>query len=81
MELAVGGRAGEQVYATSMAMLVTMVVSVAAFGLAPTLQLGLGIATASISLVLYYLPPAALIAAEPPDGSGKLPTTRARLPA
>ncbi len=62
-----------QVYATSMAMLVTMVVSVAAFGLAPTLQLGLGIATASISLVLYYLPPSALLASESSDVAAKLP--------
>lgn len=56
-----------------MAMLVTMVVAVAAFGLAPTLQLGLGIATAMISLVLYYLPPAALVATELGDGVPKLP--------
>mmetsp|Transcript_20867 Transcript_20867/g.62797 ORF Transcript_20867/g.62797 Transcript_20867/m.62797 type:complete len:334 (+) Transcript_20867:371-1372(+) len=62
-----------KVYATSMAMLVTMVVAVAAFGLAPTLQLGLGIATAMISLVLYYLPPAALVATELGDGVPKLP--------
>ena len=56
-----------------MAMLVTMVVSVAAFGLAPTLQLGLGIATASISLVLYYLPPGALLASDSTDVASKLP--------
>ena len=44
-----------------MAMLVTMLISVAFFGLSPTLQLGLGIATASISLVLYYGTPSALM--------------------
>lgn len=56
-----------KVYATSMAMLVTMVASVVLFGLQPTLQLALGIATASISLVLYYLPASALVATEAPD--------------
>lgn len=50
-----------------MAMLVTMVASVALFDLAPTVQLGLGIATASISLMLYYLPPSALLATAPPE--------------
>ena len=50
-----------QVYATSMAMLVTMIVSIFAFGLTPTLQLMLGMSTASISLALYYLNPAMLI--------------------
>ena len=54
-----------QVYATSMAMLVTMLVSIALFGLSPTLQLGLGIATASISLVLYYGTPALLMNVRP----------------
>ena len=54
-----------QVYATSMAMLVTMLVSVALFGLSPTLQLGLGIATASISLVLYYGSPEVLMNVRP----------------
>jgi hypothetical protein len=44
-----------------MAMLVTLVVSVAFFGLAPSLQLVLGILTASISLVLYYVSPAVLL--------------------
>ena len=44
-----------------MAMLVTLVVSVAFFGLAPSLQLVLGILTASISLVLYYVSPSVLL--------------------
>lgn len=56
-----------QVYATSMAMLVTMLASVALFDLAPSMQLGLGIATASISLMLYYLPPSALAATAAPE--------------
>ena len=50
-----------QVYATSMAMLVTTVVSVLFFALQPSLQLLLGIVTASISLVLYYVSPALLL--------------------
>ncbi len=50
-----------QVYATSMAMLVTAVVSVIFFDLAPSLQLVLGILTASISLVLYYITPSVLL--------------------
>ena len=45
-----------QVYATSMAMVVTMVVSVVLFSLVPSLQMLLGITTASISLILYYFP-------------------------
>lgn len=63
---------GGQVYATSMAMLVTMAASVALFGLEPSLQLALGIATAIISLILYYLPPSALVASEAPDAA-KIP--------
>ena len=55
-----------QVYATSMAMLVTMAVSVAFFGLEPSLQLLLGILTAGISLALYYVPPATLAAKPEP---------------
>lgn len=55
-----------QVYATSMAMLVTLLVSVAFFGLSPSLQLLLGILTASISLLLYYVPPGRLLEATPP---------------
>lgn len=58
-----------KVYATSMAMLVTMAASVALFGLEPSLQLALGIATASISLVLYYLPASALVATDAPDAA------------
>ena len=44
-----------------MAMLVTTVVSVLFFALQPSLQLLLGIVTASISLVLYYVSPALLL--------------------
>ena len=44
-----------------MAMLVTAVVSVVFFELAPSLQLVLGILTASISLVLYYISPSVLV--------------------
>jgi UDP-sugar transporter A1/2/3 len=46
-----------KVYATSLAMLLTTAVSVALFGLQPTLQMGLGIVVASISVVLYYVSP------------------------
>lgn len=53
-----------KVYATSMSMLVTTVASVALFGLSPSLQLYLGILTASISLSLYYMPPSMLFATE-----------------
>ena len=61
-----------------MAMLVTMLISIALFGLSPTLQLGLGITTASISLVLYYGTPSALmnvrsVGAVPPIAADKLP--------
>ena len=44
-----------KVYATSMAMLVTMVVSLLLFGQTPTLQLLLGILTATASLQMYYM--------------------------
>lgn len=54
-----------QVYATSMAMFVTTVVSVTFFELAPSLQLVLGILTASISLVLYYISPSVLLDNKP----------------
>ncbi len=54
-------RMNVQVYATSMAMLVTTVVSVLFFGLQPSLQLLLGIVTASISLALYYVSPNLLL--------------------
>ena len=43
-----------KVYATSLAMLLTTLVSIAFFGLSPSLQLGLGIITASCSVMLYY---------------------------
>jgi hypothetical protein len=55
------GKVHVQVYATSMAMLVTTVVSVLFFGLQPSLQLLLGIVTASISLALYYVSPNLLL--------------------
>jgi hypothetical protein len=44
-----------------MAMVVTMVISMLLFALVPSLQMLLGIGTASISLVLYYLPPRILL--------------------
>ena len=50
-----------KVYSTSMAMMVTMVLSVFLFDIAPNLQLVLGIITASMSLQLYYLNPMDLI--------------------
>mmetsp|Transcript_42015 Transcript_42015/g.50940 ORF Transcript_42015/g.50940 Transcript_42015/m.50940 type:complete len:372 (+) Transcript_42015:151-1266(+) len=50
-----------KVYSTSMAMLVTMFVSAWMFSMAPSLQLILGIITASASLNLYYMNPADLI--------------------
>lgn len=49
-----------KVYSTSMSMLVTMVVSVFLFDIAPNLQLIMGIITASLSLHLYYLNPSEL---------------------
>ncbi len=55
-------------------MLVTMVVSIGLFGLQPTLQMGLGITTASISLVLYYAPPSVL--GETGAGSQTLPVSQ-----
>jgi len=58
------------VYSTSMAMLVTMVVSIFLFDIAPNLQLILGIITASLSLHLYYLNPTDL-GSEVPRMSGK----------
>ncbi|KAK9845405.1 hypothetical protein WJX81_005725 [Elliptochloris bilobata] len=61
-----------KVYATSMAMLVTMAVSVAFFGLEPSLQLLLGILTAGISLALYYVPPATLAAKPEPRAEKSL---------
>ena len=49
-----------------MAMLVTMVVSIMLFDLTPTVQLFLGIVTASTSLALYYIKPSLLVAVEAP---------------
>ena len=49
-----------KVYATSLAMLLTTLVSIARFGTQPTLQMGLGILVASVSVILYYVPPAQL---------------------
>ena len=61
-----------QVYATSMAMVVTMAVSIVLFALVPSLQMLLGISTASISLILYYFPPSSLLASESSEaGAGK----------
>lgn len=54
-----------KVYATSLAMLLTTAVSVIGFGLSPTLQMALGITTASISVVLYYVNPTKLATVEP----------------
>jgi UDP-sugar transporter A1/2/3 len=60
-----------KVYATSLAMLLTTLASIAFFSLQPTLQMGLGIVVASSSVVLYYVPPATL---------GMLPEVPAKLP-
>jgi UDP-sugar transporter A1/2/3 len=46
-----------KVYSTSMAMLVTMLISAWLFDLQPSLQLLLGILTATASLNLYYMNP------------------------
>ncbi|KAL6768914.1 hypothetical protein ACKKBF_B16745 [Auxenochlorella protothecoides x Auxenochlorella symbiontica] len=64
-----------KVYATSLAMLLTTGVSIAFFGLDPSLQLGLGLAVACVSVVLYYVSPEKL--ALPPGGSA---ASRALLP-
>ena len=72
-----------KVYSTSMAMLVTMVFSVFMFNISPTLQLLLGIVTASASLILYYLNPYDLLP-EPkaaPAVSAALAAVRVDLPA
>jgi len=50
-----------KVYSTSMAMLVTMLVSAWLFNVQPNLQLMLGIVTASASLNLYYMNPLDLL--------------------
>lgn len=52
-----------KVYATSMAMLLTMVVSIQLFNLKPTLQLFLGILVCCMSLQLYYTPVEILVGA------------------
>ncbi|KAL3699886.1 hypothetical protein R1sor_017908 [Riccia sorocarpa] len=46
-----------KVYSTSMAMLLTMLLSVYLFNYVPTLQLFIGIAICGISLQLYFTPP------------------------
>jgi hypothetical protein len=77
-----------KVYATSTAMLLTAAVGVAAFGVPPTLQMGLGIAVAAASVLLYYGTPQQLMGAvpgereappPPPGGSpaGRLAAPRA----
>jgi len=58
-----------KVYATSSAMLLTLVLAVAFFGLEPSLQLFLGIVIACCSINLYFMPsdiPALPIATAPP---------------
>ena len=63
-----------KVYATSMAMLVTMLASVAFFGLSPTPQLFLGIVVASASLQIYYTKADGTVPHRPvewADGGGK----------
>ena len=59
-----------KVYSTSMAMMVTMVVSVFVFDIAPNLQLVLGIITASMSLQLYYINPLDLLPSTSRPGEG-----------
>lgn len=59
-----------KVYSTSMAMMVTMVLSVFLFDIAPNLQLVLGILTASMSLQLYYTNPLDLIPSGSRPGDG-----------
>jgi len=50
-----------KVYATSMAMLLTMVISIKLFEFRPTLQLFLGILICCMSLQLYYTPAESLV--------------------
>jgi UDP-sugar transporter A1/2/3 len=57
-----------KVYATSLAMLLTTLISISFFNVPPTLQLLLGIIIASSSVVLYYVSPQAL-AAVPTEAS------------
>ncbi|KAK9799027.1 hypothetical protein WJX73_010084 [Symbiochloris irregularis] len=55
-----------KVYATSLSMIVTTVTSMILFGLRPSLNLYLGILTASISLSLYYTPSSMLLSTGAP---------------
>ncbi|KAG6552204.1 hypothetical protein Mapa_006052 [Marchantia paleacea] len=50
-----------KVYSTSMAMLLTMVLSIYLFNFVPTLQLFIGIAISGISLQIYFTPPQQLV--------------------
>ncbi|KAK4738878.1 hypothetical protein R3W88_002575 [Solanum pinnatisectum] len=50
-----------KVYATSMAMLLTMVLSVILFNFKPTVQLFLGIIICMMSLHMYFAPPSTLV--------------------
>ncbi|CAK9873518.1 unnamed protein product [Sphagnum jensenii] len=50
-----------KVYATSMAMLLTMVLSIYLFNFRPTLQLFLGILICCMSLQMYFAPPQSLV--------------------
>ncbi|KAF6172988.1 hypothetical protein GIB67_006364 [Kingdonia uniflora] len=54
-----------KVYSTSMAMLLTMVLSIYIFNLKPTLQLFLGIIICMMSLHLYFAPPNMLVNSPP----------------
>jgi UDP-sugar transporter A1/2/3 len=60
------------VYSTSMAMLVTMLISAWLFNMQPNLQLLLGIVTASASLNLYYMNPRDLLPEREPAVSRQL---------
>ncbi|GLT79736.1 hypothetical protein SLA2020_512130 [Shorea laevis] len=60
-----------KVYSTSMAMLLTMILSVFLFNFRPTLQLFLGIIVCTMSLHMYFAPPNVLL---------DLPSTRKRDP-
>ncbi|GMP96595.1 hypothetical protein CsSME_00045153 [Camellia sinensis var. sinensis] len=50
-----------KVYSTSMAMLLTMVLSIYLFNFKPTLQLFLGIIICMMSLHMYFAPPSMLV--------------------
>ncbi|OAY71020.1 CMP-sialic acid transporter 1 [Ananas comosus] len=62
-----------KVYSTSMAMLLTMVLSIFLFNLRPTIQLFLGIIICMISLHMYFAPPHLLmdlpVTSKPPPSS------------